>query len=370
MRNLSLFFELEKLPKIIKNDEFYKAELEKSFMNFKELVKNSKEYSHCYPKISKICDIILNALGYELNGMNMNALLEIQKLFDKNEFGNYLSIIKLKSSNNKILYRGREGRHIEDAYEMLHIPFNKRHNVPTSRYGIYGYPCLYISTSVYGCWLEINKPKLEDFFISRFELKEDLVVLNLANKGKCKTKEDREKYLYTWPLICASSIVVKEEERLFKSEYIIPQLLVQCIRSVQYENKNAIKVDGIRYFSNKISYNEIITPEPLYINYIIMTDISNNVIINNNEYSNKIIDSFDLTIPVNAARLRNINSLGLSSLRKRAENLNVKLPSIKEDLARRRAGIEIAKNTYIEYENSEFYYIEECLCSIPAQTQK
>ena len=77
-------------------------------------------------------------------------------------------------------YRARIGVEKIKGKDMLHIPFNKRGVVDTQRFSISGLPCLYLSTTSFGTWLELGLPEAEYFQVSSFKIPKDLKVLNLC----------------------------------------------------------------------------------------------------------------------------------------------------------------------------------------------
>lgn len=153
------------------------------------------------------------------------------------------------------LYKARAGEFYNyKRAEMFHIPFNKRGSVKNQRYSINGMPCLYLGTSAYVCWEELNRPDFKDAWISRYEVENsNLKILNLtytAHEIKSMLEKEREealskfeKFISMWIIKCGCSIIVKNKKRIFKEEYIIPQLLMQNIRKK--------KIDGIMYLSVK-----------------------------------------------------------------------------------------------------------------------
>ena len=155
-----------------------------------------------------------------------------------------LSFFKARLSAEKI-----------DKKSMLHIPFDKRGLVATQRFSIAGMPCLYLSTSSFGTWLELGTPEFDIFQVSAFKIPSDLKILNLCiqqhmiNGISSITGRDDEKevvydYLEIFPLIIATSYHVSDRNRNFKSEYIISQLVMQVC--------NDLGIDGVAYFSKRI----------------------------------------------------------------------------------------------------------------------
>lgn len=139
--------------------------------------------------------------------------------------------------------------------DMLHIPFNNRGLVATRRFSMPGIPCLYLATSSLGCWIEMNMPQKDTFWVSSFAIKKELKVLNLCVQqhqinGACSLINNQVEYdlamqeIKIWPLVCATSFSILEENRSFKSEYIVSQLLMQCLKE--------FGIDAIAYNSKKM----------------------------------------------------------------------------------------------------------------------
>ena len=129
--------------------------------------------------------------------------------------------------------------------ELFHIPYNKNYLVRTERYSMPGHPCLYLASQAESCWYECGKP--EKFAISKFDIpqngygymkfidfSEKLMPLKHAFYGWFRGGKASEqirkyflKYICTYPLRAACSIVVEYPNSSFVEEYIIPQLLLQ-----------------------------------------------------------------------------------------------------------------------------------------------
>ncbi|MEC7642950.1 MAG: hypothetical protein VX870_05565, partial [Pseudomonadota bacterium] len=54
--------------------------------------------------------------------------------------------------------------------ELFHIPFELNHLIANNRFSLSGFPCLYMSNSVYGAWEELNRPSIDECFVSRLDL--------------------------------------------------------------------------------------------------------------------------------------------------------------------------------------------------------
>lgn len=135
---------------------------------------------------------------------------------------------------DKIWYRMRmqeKGHRVFPAKEMFHIPFNLRHKVSLARYSVSGYPCLYISRSVWANWEEMHEPKISDFTVSRLELQNPINVLDLRVPVWREDYSDQDllSQLVTIPLVLACSVKTRYPDDNFRSEYIVPQLVMLAI---------------------------------------------------------------------------------------------------------------------------------------------
>ena len=157
------------------------------------------------------------------------------------------------------LYRIRVGKMAAfKRGDLFHVPFQDRHKVKSRRYSIPGLPSLYLSGSLWACWEEMQRPDFHTIQMSRFRFSAPSNILdfgfrpstvpflrdnNLIDEGQIVG------YSICWPLIAACSILANYPDMPFVPEYIVPQLLLQWVR-------NESNLDGIRYFSTRISQEE------------------------------------------------------------------------------------------------------------------
>lgn len=172
-------------------------------------------------------------------------------------------------------FRARVSSSELNAKDMFHIPFNKRSIISTQRFSIPGVPCLYLSTTSFGTWLELGMPKSESFQVSEYDLPDSIKVLNLCYQqqlinGKSSyietagEEKDFNDAIEIFPLIIASSFTISEENRCFKSEYIISQLIMQVSR--------ALGIDAVAYLSKRM---EDLYAYPQAVNIAILIPQSN-----------------------------------------------------------------------------------------------
>src|SRR5690606_2185519 len=83
---------------------------------------------------------------------------------------------------NTKLFRTRLGNPSKkfDRKDLFHIPFHLRGIIRTQRFSIPGFPCLYLSNSVYLNWEELQQPEFNKMHCCRFENTRDLKLLDLT----------------------------------------------------------------------------------------------------------------------------------------------------------------------------------------------
>lgn len=96
---------------------------------------------------------------------------------------------------------------------------------------------MYLANSSYGCWIETGCPAEIDFNVSPILLEGNQRIFNLAisiRDFRCLNEFEKERvhcWLKLYLLTIATNYVIKEENRTFKSEYIISQsLMMACKR--------------------------------------------------------------------------------------------------------------------------------------------
>jgi hypothetical protein len=120
-------------------------------------------------------------------------------------------------------------------------------------------------------WDELGRPDLNNTIVSRFSLAQEVAVLDfqlppsaawhmfktgLTLNSQLHPRQPRTEistrynaefistYIRTWPLIAACSIRILDRQEFFFPQYIIPQLLLEWVRTEK-------RFDGIRYFSTR-----------------------------------------------------------------------------------------------------------------------
>lgn len=182
-------------------------------------------------KIDVIEQCVLQGLKDYFNGRLMGALSEIQRLLQNLQFNddNIVTVAK----KDEVWYRGRmkdDRSYLFNRKEMFHIPEHLRERVNSQRFSFNGYPCLYLGKSIWACWEELDEPHLDDVCFSAFKLTKDIRFLDLSIPTeeilKTKLSDDYSKLLVSLPIMIACSVKTLNEKANFKSEYVIPQLMM------------------------------------------------------------------------------------------------------------------------------------------------
>lgn len=134
--------------------------------------------------------------------------------------------------------------------DMLHIPFDMRGKTGNYRFSIPGIPSLYLGNTSYACWLELGCPAEYRYNVSPVLLDGTQKILNLAvmTRKQFDVNDCNAEYVHCWlKLLClmiATSYVIKERDRSFKSEYIVSQsIMLGC---------KELGLDGVAYFSKRV----------------------------------------------------------------------------------------------------------------------
>lgn len=348
---------------------------------FKELFIKLNEYKKIIKKISIYHSLIADEFIESVKNIEMNLKLgDNVAMYDSlndfiQKYKEMLYIHDFESNNinmypkaNEHLYKGR----IENwsspiaRKDIFHIPFDKRELISTQRYSVYGLPCIYLGQSIHVVWEELNRPSLDNLFISRFNIDKDIVVLDIGLNyfdinelfnNSYKTIKDNndliekfdeqvkkisseefqsyiaERFLITGLLKIACSIAVNNSNRKFKSEYVFPQLLMAVITNTKLAH-------GIRYSSVKLKSDSYI-----YANYAFPCKQLNE----NELYSEELRNKIELTIPMN---------IGIY------DTINTTRPSydFPENLYRMYTYFSVVDEYYLSYQNTKFYNLEKKIC--------
>lgn len=238
-------------------------------------------------RIKSCCSLIIKSVKYYLNGFPSRAYNQFEglmrllmrkplKLYRKS----VSEVLGHSGYHDRLnLYRvvGVSDNYPYDRKRVFHTPYNLRSKVSTSRYSIAGYPSLYLGTSIELCQEEVRLNPYDKFsIVSLFKIERNLEfcdtevnVIELGLKPQDFTEEanmemsrrhfsrdllndpeTKKAYLMWYPLIAACSYIRVNKFDPFAAEYVIPQLMMQWVRSELEEKSGSFdKLIGIRYFS-------------------------------------------------------------------------------------------------------------------------
>ena len=185
-----------------------------------------------------------------------NIILELVKDIGNNPFA-VNSVINSEAfpgikSDELQFFRSRLGSPNKafKAKNMIHLPNSMRAKSGNYRFSIPGNPSMYLANSSYGCWIEMGCPAEIDFNVSPVLLEGNQKIFNLAvslRDFRCLNEFEEERvhcWLKLYLLTIATSYVIREGNRIFKSEYIISQSLMMACKKMGY--------DGIAYYSRRV----------------------------------------------------------------------------------------------------------------------
>lgn len=282
--------DIEKLRDYFQNVEYttrkIKKQVSSEFIKYTNLIDEIPELKD-HRKIAKFCcKELIHVLRDFENGHIYRAYNKFDKMMHRLNSNLESIIVSGKRPDdflNNNFYRMRHSSTIlSKKEEIFHTPLNLRRKINSQRYSVPGLPCLYLSSSVYTCWVEMDKPNIQDLHVSRY-IMDDSAIVDILNFTMIDPKrlfyQDKihefrgDSLMYIerleppflidaiilWPLLYVCSLKGSDKSDFYKPEYIIPQFLLQWIR----ENYS---IKGIAYFSTDLDTRNI---DPYYcINYV------------------------------------------------------------------------------------------------------
>ncbi|MFC7699496.1 hypothetical protein ACFQX9_22705 [Bradyrhizobium sp. GCM10028915] len=254
--------------------------------------------------IERLNDLILKALGEYLAGSPAAAYGHLVAAV---EFV-YLRLSSLQSipvdpDSVGPLYRlARTDDALPGKERLFHTPFGLRHKVGQHRYGIPGFPCLYLGGSLELCASEcrVSGEDLPKAAVAAFAFRRAARFLDfgyrpsvMAHYARAATLGNNPgldklvvSYAVCWPLLAACSIKRMHDGEPFAHEYIIPQMVLQWVMSKE-------ECDGVRFFSTRFESAE--SPIKKVVNYVFPATHDIDL---GHSFSRRLRDLFEFTDPV------------------------------------------------------------------------
>lgn len=320
-------------------------------------------------KIEEITYFFKELKDIYLNWMKSDSVSAVLLLENLMEEKNILDF--KKNIIDMLLYRGRKkDSYSFNKFDMFHIPYDKRYLISNQRYSLPGIPFLYLGSSIYDIFTEldgdfknpsdiycsffkINKEKYLEKEYEVFDLTNDFykifkdAILNSIVSFEKIDYLRLKRILFKFILASVCSFektsykinVSGEEKNKFYEEYILPQILTQVLIRKGYK--------GVMYSSTKL--NKKVTNIFSKINVTLFTKYNPN-----HHYDKELYENFNISHPIailEEIENENINIKNLEKLADDIEKLNPenKSSEIVLDFKNNRGKIKIDKNEYLSH---------------------
>lgn len=232
--------------------------MESLFSKFLDYVNNQKTNetfaTHLYdaPAISRMvenaCKEIINMLKAYQEGNVLEAYRFLNRRFrptgNKICASYHFPLNRVSAGSKWYRIRKKEEKTFHRK-DLFHVPFEERNKVGTYRYSIPGYPALYLGSSLYCSWLEMELPK--DFSFSTFKVQKEISVMDFRFFPEILEVKQEVKYLLSYPYKIACAVVAQNKKN-YIPEYVFPQLMIHAILKQSGAKDGPI---GLLYTSTK-----------------------------------------------------------------------------------------------------------------------
>lgn len=226
-------------------DEACIYSLNKSFDKLPEEYKPEKDFDFLRD-VDALANMVIDVLTDNYRCYPDDAYQKLKSFFE-NDNCFYLNMLPQLQIHKGVFYRIRTGSFDKNNDgEIFHIPFEKRHLVTTQRYSIPGYPILYLSSSLFTAWCEMDKPEIDGMSFAAFEFKDLELFIDLGYPYMRTMMWEWYSLFVMYPLLMACMVRVKNPSAPFKPEYIMPQMMMKLVR------EHGQRLSGIAYMSNKL----------------------------------------------------------------------------------------------------------------------
>ncbi|MDN5554380.1 hypothetical protein [Prevotella sp.] len=258
----------EALEDVITSKDYIKANdlngLRLAAFKFLQHLNGDKIFKAEYDSTSKYYVSVNNTFKKIIQKYNMGDMLSALKLLKKylvDEDGN----IKLNTdtlNKDKPLYRMRsqKGYDLYERKELFHIPIDKAQNIPSARYSINGFPCLYLGASLYVCWEETRRTDIDKVnYVKMVPTKQIPFVTTL-----CPNKFNEKSDVIQFFIFALCTKMADNDSDAFQFQYAFPELLLSILIHSKDEAWG-IKYVSARYFGKGGQFSL----ESLFYNYVI-----------------------------------------------------------------------------------------------------
>lgn len=209
-----------------------------------EKTRGEKKNFDILKETESVCKMITDSIERQLTGLPSEAFEMLEKGFTAYNC-HLMELLPQLQIKANYMYRVRKGWDFVERKELFHTPYELRTLCGSYRFSILGYPSLYLAGSLETALKETNVTDVSEFSCSCFHSVEELHFIDLSLPNRNLVFWEQYSLVLFYPLIVACALKVKNPERPFKPEYVIPQLLTQVVRL------HGSGFDGISYTSTK-----------------------------------------------------------------------------------------------------------------------
>lgn len=195
------------------------------------------------------------------NMYDIQSALKLLENYLVDEHGN-IKLNKDTLYKDKPLYRMRsqKGYKLYKREELFHIPIDMAHNIPSARYSINGFPCLYLGASLYVCWEETRRADIDKVNYVKMVPTRDIAFVTTL----CPDKFENETHVIQFFIFALCTKMADNDSDAFQFQYAFPELLLSTLIHSKDE------AWGIKYVSSRYFVKDgQFSLESLFYNYVI-----------------------------------------------------------------------------------------------------
>ena len=268
---LSKIYRRNILEGVIKSDKYVEAKnnlkLLEAVYSFLTDLKDQKNFRDEYSATSSYFESIkldFEKIILEYNSGNLlNALQNFKNILIDDSKVIKLKKEVLKEKTPLFRMRSHSGYKLYEREELFHIPTNMTNIIPSARYSINGFPCLYLGASLYVCWEETRRSDVDKVNYVKMIPTEDISFISTLCPDEFKTKTDVIQFFIF--ALCTKK--ADNDNDQFQFQYVIPELLLSLLIS---NNGSEGEARGIKYVSARyFDKDNQFSLESIFYNYVI-----------------------------------------------------------------------------------------------------
>lgn len=251
-------------------------------------------------EIDQICQVIIHANRDFQSGQITKCYDAIYELLYESPFTEELvSQTEIPDNSYFFRMRGCENEYLFSKEEMFHIPFEKRQIISNQRYSLSGYPCLYMGKSLYVCWEELNRPKIDTANLIALKTLRQMLLLDLRMPKELNSISD----YYRLPLIIACSVKFSAPNSSYKPEYVISQAVLHAIIQKNNCDYSLDNYNGIIYYSSHTHNHQCLFKDSELFENIVVPTVNNTTDPNaekifHDGFCPVLCNTFETTLPI------------------------------------------------------------------------